>query len=393
MHNYAGNPANYPLNVGLVDDADLNPATAASLDVSGENLADRTAYLKATTLPLAGGTITGPVIIGGTGSVTFLSGSQLTINPGASEEVFGLLEIRSGATLQWDVGSSMVGTISGGVTHISGAAISLDAVGGLVANHAQAIQSAVVGGIFPLVAGGISSSVINGIQGFVQGAIQPAVAGGIYSAVAGGIQLFSIAGLEVTTGASIQLDNGGAIEVLSGGLIEIQGGGALQLDAGATINLVATSTIVSAAPPSGVNNVTVGTFTPGQVVERTDTVKAAGTGIATFTVAVGTGTSVGIELAVMVEDSTAGTRGMARYMTLARNTGGSLAIDDQNYLAAIFAGGGGVADGIAGFTGGSPAFVVQANVIGVDLIFTLEAVGGAGHVVQWVVRSSITVMS
>jgi hypothetical protein len=45
MHQYAGNPAFFPANVGLVDDSDLNPATAAALDVAGQNLADRTAFL------------------------------------------------------------------------------------------------------------------------------------------------------------------------------------------------------------------------------------------------------------------------------------------------------------------------------------------------------------
>ena len=46
IHQYAGNPAIFPPNVGLVDDADLNPATAAALDVAPQNLADRTAYLR-----------------------------------------------------------------------------------------------------------------------------------------------------------------------------------------------------------------------------------------------------------------------------------------------------------------------------------------------------------
>lgn len=46
MHNYAGNPANFP-TVPLVDDADLNPPTAAALDLTGQALADRTANLRA----------------------------------------------------------------------------------------------------------------------------------------------------------------------------------------------------------------------------------------------------------------------------------------------------------------------------------------------------------
>lgn len=45
MHGYAGNPLNYPAAVTLLDDPDLNPATAAALDTPLQNLADRTAYL------------------------------------------------------------------------------------------------------------------------------------------------------------------------------------------------------------------------------------------------------------------------------------------------------------------------------------------------------------
>lgn len=47
MHGVAGDPLVYPASVSLVDDGDLNPATAAALDVSGQNLADRTAFLNA----------------------------------------------------------------------------------------------------------------------------------------------------------------------------------------------------------------------------------------------------------------------------------------------------------------------------------------------------------
>jgi hypothetical protein len=51
-HQYAGNPNVYPTNVNLVDDADLSPATAATLDVGPTNLADRTAYLAARVKPI-----------------------------------------------------------------------------------------------------------------------------------------------------------------------------------------------------------------------------------------------------------------------------------------------------------------------------------------------------
>lgn len=45
MHNYAGNPANYPGTIPLVDDADLNPPTAANIDLTGQALADRSAFI------------------------------------------------------------------------------------------------------------------------------------------------------------------------------------------------------------------------------------------------------------------------------------------------------------------------------------------------------------
>lgn len=46
MHSIPGNPADpFPPVVGLVDDADLNPAGASALNVAPTNLADRTAWL------------------------------------------------------------------------------------------------------------------------------------------------------------------------------------------------------------------------------------------------------------------------------------------------------------------------------------------------------------
>ncbi len=48
IHPYAGNPALYPPNIGLLDDPDLNPATSSALNVGIQNLADRTAYLAQT---------------------------------------------------------------------------------------------------------------------------------------------------------------------------------------------------------------------------------------------------------------------------------------------------------------------------------------------------------
>lgn len=45
MHNYAGNPASFPSSIGLLDDADLNPATASTINTAPEGNADRTAWL------------------------------------------------------------------------------------------------------------------------------------------------------------------------------------------------------------------------------------------------------------------------------------------------------------------------------------------------------------
>jgi hypothetical protein len=45
MHNYAGNPSNFPVSIPLVDDADLNPPDATNIDLTGQGLADRTAWL------------------------------------------------------------------------------------------------------------------------------------------------------------------------------------------------------------------------------------------------------------------------------------------------------------------------------------------------------------
>jgi hypothetical protein len=109
MHNYAGNPAVYPANIGLVDDADLNPATASALDVAPTNLADRTAWLHANAILVTGGVITG--------DLEFTSGSFLTVDFGAFEQVFGELEIMSGGLVNFDSGSLLSGTAGGGLTY------------------------------------------------------------------------------------------------------------------------------------------------------------------------------------------------------------------------------------------------------------------------------------
>lgn len=145
IHSYAGNPASFPTNVGLVDDSDLNPATAATLDVSGENLADRTAYLKARSLDKTGDTITGHVHIGAgaelevdpTGTIVVDHDASILLQPSGGVGsnpgtmfVQGLLEIQGGGKLNIDLGGT--GTING------------------------QLSSAVPGGIQSSVPGGIS---------------------------------------------------------------------------------------------------------------------------------------------------------------------------------------------------------------------------------------------
>jgi len=122
MHNYAGNSAVYPANIGLVDDADLNPATASALDVAPTNLADRTAWLHANAILVTGGVITG--------DLEFAAGSFLTVDASAHFQLFGLQEVESGAALQFDVGSQLNGTAGGTFTYAAGSILNL---AGLVA--------------------------------------------------------------------------------------------------------------------------------------------------------------------------------------------------------------------------------------------------------------------
>jgi hypothetical protein len=133
MHNYAGNPAVYPTNIGLVDDADLNPATASALDVPLVNLADRTASINAHKLTKDG-----------------------------TDSITGTVHVASGGNFIWDAGS--FSQISGEVDVIVAGGIRANAVGAIVPTLAGGIESPVTGGIAATAVGGVESEVPGGFK-------------------------------------------------------------------------------------------------------------------------------------------------------------------------------------------------------------------------------------
>lgn len=150
MHNYAGNPASYPANVGLVDDADLNPATAAALVVASENLADRTAYLHANSILSTGGTMSGTLQV--SGEVDFLNGSFLVLEAGSEAIVEGGASVIYASAASWILQAGAVGQIQ------AGAGVGVYGAGGIVALVPSAIQAQSPGGLDSLVPGGIRLS-------------------------------------------------------------------------------------------------------------------------------------------------------------------------------------------------------------------------------------------
>jgi hypothetical protein len=150
MHNYAGNPASYPANVGLVDDADLNPATAAALVVASENLADRTAYLHANSILSTGGTMSGTLSV--SGEVDFLNGSFLVLEAGSEAIVEGGASVIYANAASWILQAGAVGQIQ------AGAGVGVFGAAGIVGLVPSAIQSQSPGAIDSLVPGGIRLS-------------------------------------------------------------------------------------------------------------------------------------------------------------------------------------------------------------------------------------------
>ena len=149
MFNYAG--ANvYPANVRCVDDSDA--PNSANFTAGLKDVADRTTYLSAHAILSTGGTI--------------LSGATLTVQAGATIDVFGteifesgaLLELKSGSVLQADSGSTIL-LLSGAVQQVSGGAtIALNGSGALEAGVASAAQSRAAGGFDSTVVGGFRLS-------------------------------------------------------------------------------------------------------------------------------------------------------------------------------------------------------------------------------------------
>lgn len=153
MHDYAGNPATFPLSVGLVDDADLNPAGASTLDIAPTNLADRTAWLKANSLNKLGDHIP--------------SGSTITFDSGSTLSVHGEVEIQNDGILQFDAGSTLngevdAGTLTLGPPGLLGFQMLVRTHGGIQSLFLGGIQSGVLSGIVASVFGGISSEVPGG---------------------------------------------------------------------------------------------------------------------------------------------------------------------------------------------------------------------------------------
>jgi hypothetical protein len=151
MRNYAGNPANNPANIRLIEDSD--PPNAANFTAGMQDLADRTAWTEANAILASGGIISG--ILGISGELV-LSGTAVAIFGGGTSAIFessALLELQSGALLKVDGGAN-IGIESGGLIQVlAGGQIQLFGAQGLVGGSASAIQGGVAGSIESLVAG------------------------------------------------------------------------------------------------------------------------------------------------------------------------------------------------------------------------------------------------
>lgn len=195
MHNYAGNPANFP-TVPLVDDADLNPPTATNLDLTGQALADRTAYLRA---------------------------SQYTVDFGPSYEIFlttSDVPVTCNAfdpiNLKW-----MCAGLSVAAGHIL-----------FVQGRGQALNWTLMGGGVGPYTGGLAVSLCRGIE--------PAVSNKwAYAAVIGGVTGpgdLSVLPINTTTPAfgSISLPLGVTTDVTHAYLVSVSGAVAIIVGASGT---------------------------------------------------------------------------------------------------------------------------------------------------------------
>jgi hypothetical protein len=438
MTPYAGNAAVYPTTISLIDDSDT--PDAANFDAAPQALADRTAYIRANYLALAGGTITGNVQVATGANISFQSGALLLIDPGAQLNVQGTENIDTNGTLNFVAGATLSGTISQGLVHLGGVELELDNLGSIVANHNQSIQAAQPGSIAPTVAQGIASGIANGIVATVAGGIAPTVAGGISDGgVAGGIQVTAADGLQVLGGASLDVENlgvlfirsGGAMDVLSGGAIflangaveEVAAGGLIQVDAGGSIAVAGTVAVASGgevdiqagshgvqvaantqtpvyASPATAATTTTLTGTPaGQTSTVVSTVKSNGSGVGLIAIPTANDAITHVDILVGFSDTTGSARGLSRFQCSAVNVAGTITntsgsdiiqADQASILNLLFGGSPPVQAGIGGFGGTSPAYNIVATVSGGTL--QINFIGPAAHNILWTAQSTILVI-
>lgn len=434
MTPYAGNPAVYPTTISLIDDSDA--PDASNFDAAPQALADRTAYIRANYLALAGGTITGNVQVASGGNISFQSGSLLLIDPGAQLNVQGTINIDTNGTLNFVSGATLEGTVSAGLLHMAGAELSLDNLGSVVANHNQAIQAAQPGSIAPTVAQGIASGIASGIVATVFGGIVPVVAGGITDGgIAGGIQVTAPDGLKVFGGLNIEnlgllavlnggqlaIETGGSMGVLNGAVVEVLSGGLLQVDAGAQVALAGTMAVASggeidiqtgshgvhvaantasmtyASPAAGGSAVTLPLTPAGSTASDIVSTVTGALGILSIPTADDAVTH--IEILVGFNDKTSGARGLCRFMCSAVNAAGTItnvtsgninAADQAAVLNLLFGGSPPLQIGIGGFGGVSAAYNVVATASGGTLQINLGGVGG--HNILWTAKTTAMVI-
>lgn len=428
MHPYAGNPAVYPTAISLIDDSDA--PTASNFDAAPQALADRTAFLNANVLYKTGGVVSGTIEIG--------PGGQIVIDPPARVFVRGLLEVASGATLLFDTGSNIAGTVSGGLLHVAGAELSLENLGSVVANHNQSIQAAQPGSIAPTVPQGIASGIAGGIVATVAGGIAPTVPGGISDGgIAGGIEVTVPDGLKVLGGATLDVENLGLLAILSGGelaletgssmavttgaVVEVLAGGQVQVDAGGSVALAGTMAVASggeidiqagshgvqvaanttsttyASPPATGSTVTLPLTPAGSTAaDIVSTVKGS---LGILAIPTADDAVTHIEVLVGFNDKTSGARGLIRFMCSAVNAAGTItnvssgniaAADQAAVLNLLFGGSPPVQTGIGGFGGISAAYNVVATASGGTLQINLGGVGG--HNILWTAKTTAMVI-
>lgn len=310
MHPYAGNPAVYPTTISLIDDSDA--PDAANFNPAPQALADRTAFINANSLYRTGGSVTG--------TIEFAIGSILQIDAGAQISLNGLLQVGSGGliqlgpgsellaafgsnivvnpgatetiagTLTFSTGSSLGGTVSGGTLHSNGNTISLDAGAGLIANAVNAIEVAAVHGI--TFTGGSALWESGSFAEFQSGS-SLSLDAGTTVALSGTLNVLASSGVQVQSGASIAIENGGSLSTASGGQIVLGAGSQLVLASG-----VPTRRNTSAAAPPA--TMAVGDVTEFALTETTTT--SGGVNTASFTFTVPVGSAMAVDMTILMKN-------------------------------------------------------------------------------------------